>query len=45
MAWAIYLAKARNNLRTAQHAYEQGDFDSCVSRATLPCCMWRLRPL
>jgi uncharacterized protein (UPF0332 family) len=33
MAWAIYLAKARNNLRTAQHAYEQGDFDSCVSRA------------
>jgi len=33
MAWHIYLAKARNNLRTAQHAYEQGDFDSCASRA------------
>jgi len=30
---AVYLVKARNNLRTAQHAYEQGDFDSCVSRA------------
>jgi uncharacterized protein (UPF0332 family) len=33
MDWAIYLAKARNNLRTAQWAYEQGDYDSCVSRA------------
>ena len=33
MAWAIYLAKARHNLRTARHAYEQGDGDSCVSRA------------
>jgi uncharacterized protein (UPF0332 family) len=30
---AVYLVKARNNLRTAQHAYEQGDVDSCVSRA------------
>jgi uncharacterized protein (UPF0332 family) len=33
MAWQIYLAKARNSLRTAQSAYEQGDFDSCASRA------------
>ena len=33
MAWAIYLVKARNNLCTVQHAYAQGDFDSCVSRA------------
>jgi len=33
MDWQVYLAKARNNLRTAQSAYEQGDFDSCVSRA------------
>jgi len=32
MDWQVYLAKARNNLRTAQSAYEQGDFDSCVSR-------------
>src|SRR5688572_10796119 len=30
---AVSLLKARNNLRTAQHAYEQGDCDSCVSRA------------
>jgi uncharacterized protein (UPF0332 family) len=30
---AYLSGKARNNLRTAQHAYEQGDFDSCVSRA------------
>jgi uncharacterized protein (UPF0332 family) len=33
MDWHIYLAKARNNLRTAQQAYERRDFDSCVSRA------------
>ena len=33
MDWQIYLAKARNSLRTAQQAYEQGDGDSCVSRA------------
>ena len=29
----VYLTKARNSLRTAQNAYEQGDFDSCASRA------------
>jgi uncharacterized protein (UPF0332 family) len=33
MDWQISLAKARNNLRTAQLAYESGDSDSCVSRA------------
>ncbi|ETX02525.1 HEPN domain-containing protein [Candidatus Entotheonella palauensis] len=33
MDWSIYLSKAQNNLRTAQFAYEQGDFDSSVSRA------------
>ena len=33
MAWQVYLAKARSSLRTAQSAYEQGDFDSCASRA------------
>ncbi len=33
MDWHVYLAKARNNLGTAQGAYDQGDFDSCVSRA------------
>jgi uncharacterized protein (UPF0332 family) len=33
MSWQVYLAKARNSLRTAQSAYEQGDFDSCASRA------------
>jgi uncharacterized protein (UPF0332 family) len=33
MGWDINLSKARNNLRTAQHAYEHSDFDSCVSRA------------
>ena len=33
MDWHVYLAKARNNLRTAQSAYDQGDFDSCASRA------------
>ena len=33
MDWRIYLAKARNSLRTAQSAFQQGDFDSCVSRA------------
>jgi uncharacterized protein (UPF0332 family) len=33
MSWHVYLSKARNSLRTAQSAYEQGDFDSCASRA------------
>jgi uncharacterized protein (UPF0332 family) len=33
MDWTIHLSKARNNLRTAQLAYDYGDFDSCVSRA------------
>jgi uncharacterized protein (UPF0332 family) len=33
MGWHIYLSKARNNLRTAQLAYDHNDFDSCVSRA------------
>jgi uncharacterized protein (UPF0332 family) len=33
MAWQVYLAKARNTLRTAQSAYAQGDYDSCASRA------------
>ena len=33
MSWHVYLAKARNSPRTAQSAYEQRDFDSCVSRA------------
>jgi len=33
MAWQVYLAKARNTLGTAQQAYAQGDYDSCVSRA------------
>jgi uncharacterized protein (UPF0332 family) len=33
MGWYIYLSKARNNLRTAQLAYDHDDFDSCVSRA------------
>ena len=33
MSWPVYLAKAKNSLGTAQHAYEQGDFDSCASRA------------
>ncbi len=33
MDWRVYLAKAKNNLRTAQSAYGQGDFDSCTSRA------------
>jgi len=33
MDWQVYLAKARNSLRTAQSAYAQGDFDSCASRA------------
>lgn len=31
--WQVYLAKAQNNLRTAQSAFAQGDFDSCASRA------------
>jgi uncharacterized protein (UPF0332 family) len=29
----VYLMKARNSLRTAQSAYEHGDFDSGASRA------------
>jgi uncharacterized protein (UPF0332 family) len=29
----VYLTKARNSLRTAQSAYEHGDFDACASRA------------
>jgi uncharacterized protein (UPF0332 family) len=29
----VYLTKARNSLRTAQRAYEEGDFDSYASRA------------
>jgi uncharacterized protein (UPF0332 family) len=33
MGWQMYLAKARNNFRTAQSAHAQGDFDSCASRA------------
>jgi uncharacterized protein (UPF0332 family) len=33
MDWQIYLAKAKNGLRTAQSAHAQGDFDSCASRA------------
>jgi len=33
MAWQAYWVKARSSLRTAQSAYEQGDFDSCASRA------------
>jgi uncharacterized protein (UPF0332 family) len=33
MSWHVYLAKAKNSLGTAQSAYVQGDFDSCVSRA------------
>jgi uncharacterized protein (UPF0332 family) len=33
MSWQIYLAKAKNSFGTAQHAYEQRDFDSCASRA------------
>ena len=33
MSWQIYLAKAKNRFGTAQHAYEQRDFDSCASRA------------
>src|SRR3989442_13125861 len=33
MDWQAYLAKARNNLHTAPHAYAQGDYDSCASRA------------
>jgi len=33
MDWWVYLAKARNSLRTAQSAFERGDCDSCASRA------------
>jgi uncharacterized protein (UPF0332 family) len=33
MSWHVYLVKAKNSLGTAQRAYEQGEFDSCASRA------------
>jgi uncharacterized protein (UPF0332 family) len=33
MSWHVYLVKAKNSLGTAQHAYNQRDFDSCASRA------------
>lgn len=33
MDWQVYLEKARNDLRTAQSTFAQGDFDSCASRA------------
>ena len=33
MDWLVYLTKGRKSLRTAQSAYEQGDFDSCASRS------------
>ncbi len=33
MDWHVYLTKARSNLRTAQSAYKQQDYDSCASRA------------
>src|SRR5262249_5093710 len=33
MDWQVYLEKARSSLRTAKSADEQGDFDSCTSRA------------
>jgi uncharacterized protein (UPF0332 family) len=33
MDWQVYLAKAKNSLRTARSAYERRDFDSCASRA------------
>lgn len=33
MDWRVYLDKARANVRTAEGAYAQGDFDSCASRA------------
>ena len=33
MDWQVYLTKGRKSLRTAQSAYEQGDFDSCASRS------------
>lgn len=33
MAWQVYWVKARSSLRTAQSADEQGDSDSCASRA------------
>src|SRR5262245_47209456 len=29
----VYLAKAKNSAHSAQGAYDQGDFDSCASRA------------
>jgi uncharacterized protein (UPF0332 family) len=33
MACHVYLTKAQNSLATAHRAFEQGDFDSCASRA------------
>jgi uncharacterized protein (UPF0332 family) len=33
MSWHVYLTKAKNSLGTAQHAFEQRDFDSSASRA------------
>jgi len=33
MDWQAYLAKAKNNVHTAQSAHAQGDCDSCTSRA------------
>ena len=33
MDWRVYLAKAKKTLRTAQGAYDHGDFDSCASRS------------
>lgn len=33
MDWQVYLAKAKNNIQTAQSAYALGDSDSCASRA------------
>ena len=33
MARRVYLTKAQNNLRTAQQAYAQEDYDACASRA------------
>lgn len=33
MDWRGYLTKARNNLATARGAHDQGDCDSCASRA------------
>jgi len=33
MDWRVFLTKAGNSLRIAQNAYDQGDCDSCASRA------------